>query len=257
MLLPALSKAKDKAQNTLDFNNTKQIMLAMLQYAGDDEEHLPHPGWGGNGAGPDCWAYKGGGGGAAPWAGAISQAGLEDQLYRQIHEGFRKGQLASYLGNTEKVLICPKDLVESRGSKRNLYLQRPVKLTSYTWNGWIIGNNNNNPTVKLTSLRASNIIQWETDENTPFLFNDTGNRPDEGISQRHSAGRVSTSSYDDVGGRSSVGAVGGHATNLSFREFYNMVGRQKRGALDASFPQRPEELPNDLYWYPNSPTGGW
>ena len=27
MLLPALSKAKDKAQNVIDFNNTKNIML--------------------------------------------------------------------------------------------------------------------------------------------------------------------------------------------------------------------------------------
>ena len=32
MLLPALSKAKDKAQNTLDFNNVKQIMLGMMMY---------------------------------------------------------------------------------------------------------------------------------------------------------------------------------------------------------------------------------
>ena len=28
MLLPALSKAKDKAQNTIDFNNIKQIMAS-------------------------------------------------------------------------------------------------------------------------------------------------------------------------------------------------------------------------------------
>ncbi len=255
MLLPALSKAKDKAQNTIDFNNTKQIMLATLMYSDDAQEHLPHPGWGGNGSGPDCWAYKGGGGSAQPWAGPISLAGLEDQLFRQVNEGFKHGQLAPYLG-TEKVLICPKDRVESRGAKRNLFLQRPIKLTSYTWNGWVIGNNNANPTVKVSSLKSSNIIQWETDENTPFLFNDSGNRPDEGISQRHSGG-VSNNTYEDVGGRSAVGAVGGHAVNLSFRQFYLMVGRAKRGALDSSFPNRPEELPNDLYWYPNHPTGGW
>ena len=49
MLLPALSKAKDKAQNTLDFNNAKQIMLATQMYTGDNEEYMPHPSWGGNG----------------------------------------------------------------------------------------------------------------------------------------------------------------------------------------------------------------
>ena len=256
MLLPALSKAKDKAQNTIDFNNTKQLMLAMLMYAGDDEEHLPHPGWGGNGSGPDSWAYQGGGGSGQPWAGPVSQANLNAQLQRQVNEGFRNGQLATYLGYADKIMICPKDRSESSGAKRNLFLQRPIKITSYTWNGWIINNNANNPTVKTTSLTAGNIIQWETDENTPFLFNDSGNRPDEGISQRHSAG-ISRETYKDIGGRSTVGAVGGHAVNLTFRKFYEMVGRGKRNALDSSFPNRPNPLPNDLYWYPGHPTGGW
>lgn len=34
MLLPALSRAKDRAQMTLDLNNVKQILLASQLYAG-------------------------------------------------------------------------------------------------------------------------------------------------------------------------------------------------------------------------------
>jgi len=164
-------------------------------------------------------------------------------------------------------MICPKDAVESRSSKRNNYLQRNVKITSYTWNGFVGGFGSNSggsspsgpfKTYKTTDLRPTNLIQWETDENTPFLFNDAGNRPDEGISQRH-ASSIPKDSYTDVGGRSSVGAIGGHAVNMTFREFYSMVGRGRRSELQpaASFPQQPTELPNDLYWMPGSDRGGW
>ena len=38
MLLPALSKAKDRAQNTIDFNNVRQIMLAVHLYTGDNND---------------------------------------------------------------------------------------------------------------------------------------------------------------------------------------------------------------------------
>lgn len=57
MLLPALSKAKDKAQMSLDLNNVKQILLASQMYSTDNNDYVPHPTWGGDLSGPDGWAY--------------------------------------------------------------------------------------------------------------------------------------------------------------------------------------------------------
>src|SRR5437773_11982744 len=57
MLLPALSKAKDRAQLTLDINNVKQILLANHMYSGDNNDYNAHPTWGSDLTGPDGWAY--------------------------------------------------------------------------------------------------------------------------------------------------------------------------------------------------------
>ena len=57
MLLPALSKAKDRAQLTLDINNVKQILLANHLYSGDNERFCAHPTWGSDLTGPDGWCY--------------------------------------------------------------------------------------------------------------------------------------------------------------------------------------------------------
>ena len=81
MLLPALSKAKDKAQNTMDFNNNKQIMLAVHSYAGDFEDFMPHPSWGGNGSGPDNWAYE-----TSIMSANAGQVNSLDQLERQLEQ---------------------------------------------------------------------------------------------------------------------------------------------------------------------------
>ena len=48
MLLPALGKAKQKAQITICANNQKQIALGMLMYVGDNDEYFPAP-WDSNG----------------------------------------------------------------------------------------------------------------------------------------------------------------------------------------------------------------
>jgi len=251
MLLPALSKAKDKAQNTIDFNNTKQIMLAMTMYTGDNEEHMPHPSWGGNGSGPDNWAYDTD---IMPqYAAPVTFARLEAQLVGQ-REAFENGQLATYLGNAQKVLICPKDHTESRGTKRSKYLARPIKVTSNTWNGSFSGLSSqlpNGATYKVTDFDPTVIVQWGTDENDPFYFNDAGNQPHEGISQRHGGGR-SSGNRVDVGGRSGVGIIMGAAQNLTFQKFYEMVG--PRGGLNVPLRIPP---PNDLYAVPGKANGGY
>src|SRR3954447_10821488 len=46
MLLPALSRAKEKALITQDLNNIRQIMLAAHMFAGDNDDLLPYPSWG-------------------------------------------------------------------------------------------------------------------------------------------------------------------------------------------------------------------
>src|SRR5262245_51122920 len=57
LLLPALSRAKDKAQATVDINNVKQILLASAMYSTDTGDQLAYPTWGGGLSGADGWAY--------------------------------------------------------------------------------------------------------------------------------------------------------------------------------------------------------
>ena len=45
MLLPALSRAKDKAVRSQCHNNLKQITLAIHMYSNDFRDYLPEPNW--------------------------------------------------------------------------------------------------------------------------------------------------------------------------------------------------------------------
>lgn len=250
MLLPALSRAKDRAQATLDLSNNKQILLATHMYAGDANDHLPHPTWGSlsGDPGPDGWCY------ATRIDGVQIPNAAGTMTYTNQLPFFRAGQLGNYL-ETEKVLLCPKDVTESLGAKKTQYRGRQVKLTSYTWNGAVHSygsarlDSNRGGTHKLTAFRPNAILQWETDENESFYFNDAGNQPHEGISQRHGGGR-SMRIEVDVKGSAAVAQFDGSVTRLNFKKYYDLAG----GVVGSTF--RPAELPNELWCDPASPTGG-
>ncbi|MEY4386141.1 MAG: hypothetical protein RLY20_1424 [Verrucomicrobiota bacterium] len=64
MLLPALSKAKAKANTTSCLNNTKQLTLAWIMYSGDNQDGLVNNYTASLDCGANAWVRKG-----ATWTG--------------------------------------------------------------------------------------------------------------------------------------------------------------------------------------------
>ena len=194
MLLPALANAKKRAHMAIDLNNNKQITLAANMYTGDNNEYLPNSGWG---TGLPSWAY-----GAGMPTGGTSAAGFDRALSNQLAY-FRTGQLYTFL-KTEKVMMCPSDKVN------NLFYGRGVLYTSYVWNGAVNGYSGANA-LKITQFKPLSVLMWETDEATPFFFNDSSSYPDEGISARHGKGAT-------------VALFSGSTERLAVKEWYNNNG---------------------------------
>jgi len=247
MLLPALAKAKDKAQATLDINNVKQILLANHMYASDNNDGMAHPGWGGDLTGPDCWAYATSNGGRIPGGPAApgSAAGrdINSIQYSNQIAFFKIGQLGPFL-STVQVMQCPKDIaIRGTGLQKQWWIARPVKITSYCWNGTIGGYCGpkaatlNGRTYKTTDFLPNDIQLWEQNETDGFFFNDAGNNPEtggEGVSQRHSGGRTYDARRQDAGGGAMIGYVGGHAGFIKLKKFNDYLNTKL-------FPR-----PNDL-----------
>jgi prepilin-type N-terminal cleavage/methylation domain-containing protein len=245
MLLPALSKAKDRAQFTIDLNNAKQLMLAMTMYTGDNDELMPSPGWG---LTVKSWAH---GPNMASAAGDTlpTQRNFSNQL-----EKAKSGQLYPFV-NTVNIFVCPKDNVERAGTKKAQFRQRDQKISSYVWNGALIsfgslsGWDSRLLTHRVTAFKPTVLLQWEADEMKPFFFNDASSFPDEGISQRHGGG-FAPNERVDVKGSGTVGLISGTALAIKYKKFYELAGRvDGRGA-------GLRDVPNDLWCDPNHPRGG-
>jgi hypothetical protein len=251
--LPALSKAKDKAQMTLDINNVKQILLASAMYSTDNSDKLAHPGWGGNLTGPDCWAYltstKN-----EQVPGALKSApdhcigkDVNSREFTNQLAFFKKGQVTRYL-NDVKTTWCPKD-VATRGSGRlkQLWLDRPVKVTSYCWNGTIGGyvgpkaRDLGGRTYKTSDFLPTDWQMWEQNENSGFYFNDAGNNPEtsgETLSFRHSGAANWWNLVDtkrNLPGGAVAGSFGGTAFYQKWPKTYDLVHK---------IPPAPNELLN-------------
>ena len=248
MLLPALGRAKDKALLTIDLNNIRQVMFASHMFAGDNEDFLPYPSWGGPDR--DCWAYA---------KGMPNGQGQDSPvLYSNQVAFFRRGQLGSYLQD-EKTILCPKDARDRRANSTRLrrYKQRTIKITSYSFNGAIISYQAQPPEIrtskyKLSALRPTGVLLWEANEDMPsFNFNDVGNTPHEGISQRHATGRLAKDNADNIGGIATLGELSGSSRTVPMAKWFS-----PQMAGSSIWPQSPNPSgPNDAWYNPASKNG--
>jgi prepilin-type N-terminal cleavage/methylation domain-containing protein/prepilin-type processing-associated H-X9-DG protein len=104
MLLPALSRAKMRAQTAQDIANKKQLQTASIIYAGDYRDFLvPNAPLGGSVTNTWC------GGGGEDWN--ISPWNVRADLYKQA-------LLAPYLVNQIAVYRCPGDWIASKNGTR-------------------------------------------------------------------------------------------------------------------------------------------
>jgi prepilin-type N-terminal cleavage/methylation domain-containing protein len=209
MLLPALAKAKAKAQSTRCVNNLKQLGVANRMYCDDFSDHLPYPNWdGGNtAAAPQGWLYamdptKGEPPGFA--AGAPPNPYSATAPYSMMTTpvngatAWQSGVWFKYCNNYS-TFLCPVDVASkdylpppSAGGRQN-------KLSTYVMDGSVEGFPGGGtwpaPCKMTAAWSPLCYLLWEPNENSvgvnnpgAFEWNDGANYPNtsEGIGLFHS-----------------------------------------------------------------------
>jgi prepilin-type N-terminal cleavage/methylation domain-containing protein len=248
MLLPALAKAKAKAQTASCMNNNKQIGLALIMYVGDNMDRMPWPNFENSTLNPTQlpgWLYKPLPGGNNPPDPTIAPYNANTQL------AYQDGQLWPYL-KSEGVYQCPADVVLNW--KNQNWKNRPNKLSSYTWNGCLV---NNGATAysayayKISTFPALSYLSWEPDGNqTPQplnnVYNDGASNPSttsapegEGVSKLHGSGCV-------------VLALDGHVIFMKQTAYWDQAKISKaNGGLIWIAPNYPSGAPSWVFPQPN------
>ncbi|MBP9901958.1 MAG: prepilin-type N-terminal cleavage/methylation domain-containing protein [Verrucomicrobiota bacterium] len=173
MLLPALSKAKEKAQRIKCVSNCKQLGIASHLYASDSNDKLPHPNWN------------------PPWRLANNQP-LPGWLYTSVNDAppnlnaapynanpvlaYEGGLLWSYI-KTKELYWCPTDLATNTPGFR----ARNNKMSTYIMSGAVCGFGALLDGHKISNFRQDAFISWEPNEFAPSgstAYNDGSSYPD-------------------------------------------------------------------------------
>jgi prepilin-type N-terminal cleavage/methylation domain-containing protein len=182
LLLPVLNNAKNNAAKASDFNNLRQVMMAVHIYTGDNRDIMPWPNWDYGrliqGVGRPGWLYAINPATNGP-AKFNPQAGL---LWDSLHSG-----------NGTKVFLCPMDRPDQAYPQSDGKIeQRAQQLSTYIMNGAVIGfrtgYHSNAIPVKISQMQATDCILFEADDRQAFSYNDGSSWPSEGVTIRHSNG---------------------------------------------------------------------
>ncbi|HTX22260.1 MAG TPA: prepilin-type N-terminal cleavage/methylation domain-containing protein [Candidatus Aquilonibacter sp.] len=212
LLLPALSAAKNSASKATDINNLKQIMIAVNNYAADDNDHLPLANWDNGNAIGDGQAHEG-------WLYKPDLTATGTNRFQ-----VNTGSLWKFLGNP-KLYFCPMDKPGEIGysASQGVDMARPQQISSYAMNGAVNGfmyywNNPDLPYTKLGAMLPTDCAFWETDERDPYYFNDGANNPSEGVSARHYQGAIQS-------------AFDGSVSYVKLTDWYNDVADTNKNRL--------------------------
>ncbi len=129
MLLPALNKAKTKAQGIHCMNNTKQLMIAWRMYVEENGDRLPFayvsdtPVTAKNY--PYAWVH-----GILDWSGANTANWDPDST-------LKKGAIWPYCGNSQKIFRCPADVSTVKPTSGPYQGQTVFRIRSNSMNSWV------------------------------------------------------------------------------------------------------------------------
>ena len=188
MLLPALSKAREKASRTACVSNLRQLGLAMIMYTNDSNDHLPWCQWNNN-YGPS-WLYAPYGG-AAPDPFKLVGGTLVDNPDPVAISNILAGVYYPYL-KSRQVYYCPLDKKENPN-----FVNRVQRVSSYIMNGAVCNFGAlKMPVYKISQFSPAAYVQWEPKVNqygSSYAYNvgrDASQIPnsEEGIGNRHANG---------------------------------------------------------------------
>jgi prepilin-type N-terminal cleavage/methylation domain-containing protein/prepilin-type processing-associated H-X9-DG protein len=234
LLMPALAKAKAKGHGVSCMNNARQLMLAWMTYAGDNEDRLVD-----NHGIQETWAKRN------SWVNNVMTWDLSpDNTNRAF---ITDSKLAGYMGKSVTAYKCPADKVlssEQRGAgwdKRlrsysmNAFVGHPGEL----WKGYNTLSPGYKQFIRLSDFAAAANTFVTLDEH-PDSINDGmfWNPPD-----------PKTTDWSDLPASSHAGAAGfsfadGHSEIHSWRE----PATKSRGITAAGwFPGMPVKKPGTDY----------
>ena len=205
LLLPALAKAKEKAERAKCISNQKQILLAHMLYVGENNDRMALPN-----------LSNGGQNRAQGWLYTPNQI-----LINGVYYGPQRGVFWPYLGTGKEIIYtamtpapawniyrCPLD-IQWAAANPTLFGQRTIQFASFIMNG-AVGRYSNvaDFSDKLSAFRANDILLWEGIESDSGRFNDGASFPDEGVTLRH-------------GGKGlTVGCFGGSVEFITYTNYY-------------------------------------
>jgi prepilin-type processing-associated H-X9-DG protein len=252
MLLPALSKARQKAQNIFCMNNTRQLALGWILYAGDYEDRLVN-----NlgfedvmrGRRMDTWA-----------SGWLDYSGRNPDNTNTLL--LTETVFAPYVGNSAGLFKCPAD----RTAVQILGRRHP-RVRSVSMNRWVNGEPIGSPNYRLYHKMSDIIVPSPTDlwllvDERPESINDGRFAT---LPHTYLAGHGSAPTPDRVEWIDVPAVYHNHAAGVAFADGHSEIKRWRDPRTVAPLPLesygqfRFQVHPNnvDLIWLLQRSSGLW